>query len=115
MLTLWGASVSLGIWWKLDFLVSCCTCCVPDLSERGKRVAVFALGLWDLSMSSIIIAAICLQHIHYLPRSVAACYPYHGPPAVQDMFRLMRPEEADSVSNSCAAWVEQWIFGVIMV
>ena len=87
----------------------------PDLSDRGNRVAVFSLGLWDLSMCIIIIAAICLQHIYYLPRSVAACYPYTGPAAVQDMFRLMRPEETDAVNDSCAAWVEQWIFGVIMV
>ncbi len=79
------------------------------------RVAVFTLGLWDLSMCIIIITAICLQHIYYLPRSVGACYPYNGPAAVQDMFRLMGSDDADSVNDSCAAWVEQWIFGVIMV
>ena len=86
-----------------------------DLSDRSKKIAVCSLGLWDLSMSGIIIVAISLQHTYYLPRTVGGCYPYHGPEAVEDMFRLMRSEDPDSVSHSCASWVTQWIVGVLMV
>ncbi len=66
-------------------------------------------------MCGVIITAISMQHAHYLPRTFAGCYPYFGPEAVTDMFRRMHPEDPDSVSQSCATWVGQWVVGVVMV